>query len=226
MTNSLVNIEDHQGMLQSLIDSKKLPAHVKSVEDAFTIAKMGQELGFPVMQALHYVIPIQGKLSLSAKALNALLRRGGVQFVTVEDGVYVYKDGSTSADYMKDPEEFGKPIDIRTTIKFIRDGLEELCSFTWKDAENMKLTKKDNWVRMRKEMLYARCLSRGANRIGADLLLGLYTTEELFDHLGDGLTAKRNERGEIEEIIGDDTPVQSITIEEDSIDISNTMTNE
>ena len=30
-------------------------------------------------------------------------------------------------------------------------------------------------------MLYARCLSKGANRIGSDLLLGLYCTEELFD---------------------------------------------
>jgi len=34
-----------------------------------------------------------------------------------------------------------------------------------------------------REMLYARCLSKGANRIGQDLLMGLYTTEELSDAL-------------------------------------------
>lgn len=34
-----------------------------------------------------------------------------------------------------------------------------------------------------KEMLWARCLAKGANRIGSDLLLGLYTTDELTDTL-------------------------------------------
>lgn len=32
-----------------------------------------------------------------------------------------------------------------------------------------------------REMLYARCLAKGANRVGQDLLMGLYTTEELAD---------------------------------------------
>jgi hypothetical protein len=51
-------------------------------------------------------------------------------------------------------------------------------------------------------MLWARCLSAGANRIGADLLLGLYTTEELFDHMVEGSTeVNRNEEGEIIEIV-------------------------
>ena len=187
-----------RNFLQALIDSKKLPAHVKSVEDAFTIQQMGKELGFPTMQSLHYLIPIQGKLSLSAKATNALLRKGGVQFTTKEDGVWVYKDGTTS-DIVKEDE---KPIDRRTTIEFFRDGMIEVCSFTWKDAERMGLTTKDNWVRMPKEMLYARCLAKGANRIGADLLLGLYMTEELTDSFNvDEKNIKRNEDGFVEEIV-------------------------
>lgn len=53
-----------------------------------------------------------------------------------------------------------------------------------------------------KEMLYARCLAKGANRIGADLLLGLYMTEELTDSFNVPETAvKRNEDGTIKEII-------------------------
>ena len=70
---------------------------------------------------------------------------------------------------------------MRTTIEFTRDGMIELCSFTWRDAELAGLTTKDNWKRMPKEMLYARCLAKGANRIGQDLLLGLYMTDELAD---------------------------------------------
>jgi hypothetical protein len=193
------NNEELKNFLSTLIDSKKLPSHIKTVEDAFTIAQMGKELGFPTMQAFHYIIPIQGKLSLSAKATGALLRKGGVKFYTKEDGVYVYKDGTTS-DIRKDIAE--NPVDRRTTIVFMRDSVEETCTFTWQDATGQGLNTKDNWKRMPKEMLYARCLAKGANRIGADLLLGLYMTEELTDSFNIPETAvKRNEDGTIKEVI-------------------------
>ena len=42
--------------LQTLIDSKKLPGHIKTVEEAFTISQMGKELGFPTMQAFRSFI--------------------------------------------------------------------------------------------------------------------------------------------------------------------------
>lgn len=135
--------QDIRVFLKTLIESKKLPAHIKNVEEAFTIAQMGKELGFATMQAFHYIIPIQGRLSLSAKATGALLRKGGVKFVTLEDGVYTY-GGKT------EPSVDQKADGRRTTIKFIRDGLEEICTFTWKDAELQGLTTKDNWKRMPK----------------------------------------------------------------------------
>tara|TARA_R110000868_G_scaffold69210_2_gene204036 strand:- start:4085 stop:4537 length:453 start_codon:yes stop_codon:yes gene_type:complete len=134
--------------LKTLIDSKKLPGHIKNVDEAFTIAQMGKELGFPTMQAFHYIIPIQGKLSLSAKAVGALLRKGGVKYITKEDGVYVFADGTTDTIALK--KDGTKPIDRRTTIDFYRDGLVESCSFTWRDAEGQGLTSKDNWTRMPK----------------------------------------------------------------------------
>jgi hypothetical protein len=185
--------------LQTLIDSKKLPAHIKTVEEAFTISQMGKELGFPTMQAFHYIIPIQGRLSLSAKALGALLRKGNVRYITKEDGIYVYTDGSV--DVMAPKPDGTKPIDRRTTIEFYRDNLMEVTTFTWKDATDQGLTTKDNWKRMPKEMLFARCLSKGANRIGPDLLLGLYTVEEMADTFLNENQVKRNEDGSIAEII-------------------------
>lgn len=188
-----------KGFLQTLIDSKKLPTHVKTVDDAFTIAQMGKELGFPTMQAFHYIIPIQGKLSLSAKAIGALLRKGGVTYITKEDGVMVYAGNKTEPT-----KEGEKPIDQRTTVIFYRDGLEEVCSFTWKDAEKQGLTTKDNWKRMPKEMLFARCVAKGANRIGPDLLLGLYMTEELTDSFNvPENKIKRNEDGTVADVTED-----------------------
>lgn len=197
VTKQVESEKDLKDFLSTLINSKKLPGHIKSVEEAFTIAQMGKELGFATMQAFHYIIPIQGKLSLSAKATGALLRKGGVKFVTTEDGIWVYKNNSLSPT---EPEE--RPVERRTTIKFFRDGMEENCSFTWSDAKLQGLTTKDNWTRMPKEMLYARCLAKGANRIGADLLLGLYTTEELADtFIQNESQIKRNDDGTIAEII-------------------------
>jgi hypothetical protein len=59
---------------------------------------------------------------------------------------------------------------------------------------------------MPKEMLYARCLARGANRIGADLLLGLYVVEELADSFSINEShIKRNEDGSIASIIEEAT---------------------
>ena len=165
-----------ENFLQNLIDSKHLPSHVKNTQTAFTIVQMGKELGFAPMQALHQIVPIQGKLSLSAKAIGAVLRKGGVKFRTLEDGVYVYGE-KVSIEKLDGEKATG----MRTTIEFTRDGIIELCSFTWRDAELAGLTIKDNWKRMPKEMLYARCLAKGANRIGQDLLLGLYMTDELAD---------------------------------------------
>lgn len=198
---------DIRAFLKTLIDSKKLPAHIKNVDEAFTIAQMGKELGFPTMQAFHYIIPIQGKLSLSAKATGALLRKGGVEYITQEDGLYIYADGTTS----ESPKAGEKPLDLRTTIIFYRNGREEKCSFTWKDAEKQGLTTKDNWKRMPKEMLFARCLAKGANRIGSDLLLGLYTIEEMTDSLGiKESLIKRNEDGTVAELIVEDTSHEEV----------------
>jgi hypothetical protein len=202
MENTQVTVQTNKDLtefLQTLIDSKKLPTHIKSVEEAFTIAQMGKELGFATMQAFHYIIPIQGKLSLSAKATGALLRKGGVKFFTLEDGVYVFPDGTT--DVVSPKADGIKPVDQRTTIIFVRDNMEEKCNFTWKDADKQGLTTKDNWKRMPKEMLYARCLAKGANRIGADLLLGLYTAEEMADTFLKENQIRRNDDGTIAEVI-------------------------
>ena len=89
-TDKVSKHSDTKDILKSLLISNKLPSHVKTVEDAFTIAQMGKELGFPVMQALHYIIPIQGKLSLSAKAVGAILRKNKITFVTKEDALYAF----------------------------------------------------------------------------------------------------------------------------------------
>lgn len=140
--SQLIKFEDQQSTLQKLVESKLLPSHINSVEKAFTVATMGAELGFSLMSSFHYIIPIQGRATLSAKAINALLTKAGVVISTIEDAVYVYKDESTSKNALDKPD-VGKPIDQRTTLEFTRNNRTESVSFTWLDAVAAGLSEKD-----------------------------------------------------------------------------------
>lgn len=212
----LTTSEDN--FLKKLIDSKKLPIHVKSIEDAFTIGKMGKELGFPIMSSFHNIIPIQGKLTLTAKAQNALMRKAGITAQCIEDALYVYRDGSTSKYPRAAPvggvlDNADKPVDQRTSIKFTRDGISEIVEFTWIDAVSQGLSEKDNWKRMKKDMMYARCMSRGATRIASDITCGLYSTDEMYDALGNSsMQVSRDEDGTINNIITPHEVVSSSTV--------------
>jgi hypothetical protein len=158
--------------LQLLIDSKVLPSNIKTIEQAFAIAQYGKDLGMKPMQAFHQIYSIQGRLALSSKALGALMWRNGISMKTIKDGELVVRGVDSNGVEIKDRV---------TTIEFYRGNIVETTSFYWSDAVKAGWTTKDNWVKMPKQMLYARCLSLGANRIAPDMLLGLYTVEEMVD---------------------------------------------
>jgi hypothetical protein len=173
--------------LQILIDSKSLPANIKTIEQAFTIAQFGKDLGLKPMQAFHQIYSIQGRLALSAKALGGLLWANGVGYKTLKDYELVVR--GTDKD--------GKEIKDRvTTIEFYRGSITDVASFYWSEAVKAGWTTKDNWVKMPKQMLYSRCLSLGANRIAPDKIQGMYTVEEVMDFAPDA-NAKITEEGEV-----------------------------
>jgi len=173
--------------LQILIDSKSLPANIKTIEQAFTIAQFGKYLGLKPMQAFHQIYSIQGRLALSAKALGGLLWANGVGYKTLKDYELVVR--GTDKD--------GKEIKDRiTTIEFYRGSITDVASFYWSEAVKAGWTTKDNWVKMPKQMMWARCLSLGANRIAPDKIQGMYTVEEVMDFAPDA-NAKITEEGEV-----------------------------
>ena len=182
--NKLVKLDfkNEEGFLNHLIESKTLPEHIKNKETAFVFLQYGRELGLQPMQALNNLIMIKGKISLPVRIMNGILRSHGVRVKTLKDGIYMYPDGKESYTKL----EGQKATDIVTELLFTRkhdDGTieEEHCIFTWKEAAMAGYTDKDNYTKMPKAMLYARCYSKGANRIAPDLTNGLYTTEQLID---------------------------------------------
>lgn len=174
------NFDDYEQALayaEKLINTKLVsftkPEHVVL---AFNLGKaMGLD---PTISATNIYV-VGGKPTLSVHLISALAKKTGlIDWEIVEDGVIVTdKDGKQIPPYM------------RTTIKFYRYNpkmdrtIENVFSYTWSDATNAGLTKKDNWQRMPKNMLRARCLAEGIRVVAPDVLAGVfYESSEIVDH--------------------------------------------
>lgn len=181
LNTQMGSITDYKDLelLDRLIASSVLPAHIKTVNHAIAVRQMGAELGMPFMQAAHHLYPVNGRLTLSVQGMQALLRKAGIKWVTTSDAREVYL---TDAEGKFKPDANGNKqlSNVITSIKFIRDGLEEVASFTLRDAKVAGLLSKDVWIKYRNQMLWNRAFAIGARRIAADCLLGMgYTPEEL-----------------------------------------------
>lgn len=181
---------------------------LKRKEDVVAALLMGKELGMGVMTSINNIYPINGKASSGIHIIAAQLLKAGIsysiiadyepvfaiaikgevdaqgkqQFITVKKEPYSYK--------LEDGELRGKTvIDMVTIIKFNRvlkqpNGTYipmEIISKFYKTDIPESLAKKDNWKNYENVMMYSRCFTNGAKRIGDDVILGLYETSELAD---------------------------------------------
>jgi hypothetical protein len=169
-SDSLIQLQSSQEIMleeaKTWVKSGLLPASIKTPEQAVVIALKGKELNLKPMASFEMIDVIMGKPCLKPKGMASLCRKGGVRTKTIKDFEPVLN-------------EEGKKVDMETIIRFYRDGIEEDVKYTYRDAEALGLTSKDNWKKQCGVMLYWRCYSKGANRVCPDLIGGLYTTEEL-----------------------------------------------
>lgn len=123
-----------------------------------TAIEYGRELGFQPVQALQVMHVIDGKLGIEAKGLQAIAMFHGMR-IQVLDWT-----------------------DQLVTLRFIRPGHHDSeFTYTHNDARLAGLLHKDNWVKEKKVMLYNRALSKGLRAFHPDVVLGLYTTDEIQD---------------------------------------------
>ena len=202
-------------LFAAMVKSKMLPSYIKTPESAFAVAQMGKELGFDRMTAFNNIIPIQGTLTLKADAQAALMMQGGVRWKVIHDGDYMFtngeilsikpyagkrsKDGkSWEIEPIRDIE--GKPYiayDRITQIEATYLGETHIIKYYWSDAKQHGLTDKDNWVKMPRQMLLARCVSKMRVQIASGTTKGLYTTDEIVDSLNKPPKVERAENGTI-----------------------------
>jgi len=158
-----------------------------------TVAMLtGYELGLGLMTSLRFVDVIKTSKGLQpalrAQAMEALINRSGVldEFTTTD---LVDKDGNPTGCtvYMK-----------RTNNGMVK---EYTSTFTHQDAVRAELIDKSNWKHYPTDMYYNRALSRCARRMCADVILGLYTPDEITD-------------GEWVEVVGGEPETDSIQAEQ------------
>lgn len=119
-----------------------------------------RELNIPPMMALNKGINnIQGSLEISARLMNALMRRAGLSIQTLES------------------------TDSKCTIKGTRpNGDTETVTYTIKDAQLAGLVKPTGgWVKNPTDMCYSRAISRLARRLAPDIIGGCYVEGEVSD---------------------------------------------
>lgn len=173
MTDNLPTLELYStgldtklAMAATLLKSNLIPTSYKSPEAVLVAILYGQEVGLSPLQSLQSVTVIQGRPTLDAASLKAICIAHGMRFETVEWNEKI------------------------CTLRGVRGDWKEEFSFTWHDAELMGLSNKENWRRMPKQMLYARAVSTLARNMGADIVRGFYSKEEMQDSVPLDVTPK------------------------------------
>lgn len=141
-----------------LIKSGLVPKSYAKPESVLVACTYGEELGFSPMQSLQLINVIDNKPTISAAGMQALCAKHGGHIKVLEW------------------------TDKLCTISVSRPGREpHEASYSVLDAGAQGLLGKSNWVKMPKQMLFARVSSAAIRLVFADVLAGIYTTEEMED---------------------------------------------
>jgi len=145
-----------------LAESGLLPPGIDSASKAYLVVQQGKELGFGIMQSFANIHVINGRTSISAAAMMALIMRSGE--VKIEMG-----------DWSEESCE----------VTMTRKESSITVVFTIEEAKKAGLVRPaSNWVKYPKDMLKARAISRAARVIAPDIIQGMYTEDELQNAFG------------------------------------------
>ena len=157
-----VSFREKQEMATVLFKSGLIPSGLNTPEKVCVALEWGHELQLSPMVAVNNIAVINGKPTLSADLMGALVKRspeyGGIEWI----------------------EQTDKKAECIIT-RILSNGKEEkyTSTFTIEDAEKAGLLGKDVWKKYPKRMLKHRCMAYGLRDLFPDLLAGLYEPEEM-----------------------------------------------
>lgn len=152
------SVEEAFYLAQKLVASGLLGKSIQKPESALAVVLTGRELGLTAMQSLRSIHIIEGKPTLSADLMVALVKR------------------SPACRYFKLVESTSKVAKYETYRE--GEGVTAM-SFTIEQAQAAGVTGKDNWKKWPDAMLRARCIAALARAVYPDMLAGVYETDEI-----------------------------------------------
>ena len=133
---------------------------VGNEQKIFMVLLAARELGILPMQALNGGIwNIQGKIEISSRLMNAMIRRAGHSIKIVECNSEICILEGTRSD----------------------NGDSFKAQFTMQDARNAGLSGRSTWKSYAEDMLYSRAMSRLARRLFSDVIGTAYVEGEIRD---------------------------------------------
>ncbi len=140
-----------------LVTTGFLPQAIKTPEQALAIILTGRELGIPTMASLNTINVIQGKPTISPQLMLALIERSGqLEDIQIEIGSEVVAVSMKRKGRTQHTEIFG-----------------------FNEAKAMGLWGKENYKKQPLVMCKWRCVAACARTVFPDVILGLYTPEEM-----------------------------------------------
>ncbi len=150
-----------------------------------------KELGVGPCQALNGGIwSIQGKIEISARLMNGLIRRAGhsIKVIRSDDECCTLRGTRTDGDSFE-------------------------CSFTIEDATKAGLSGSNVWKKYPGDMLYNRCMSRLGRRLFSDVIGQCYIEGEIKE----AKEVEKLEQAEYQEIKHNPETLQSFTMDKPSL---------
>lgn len=133
----------------------------QSPQAAMTIALMGRDLGLSAMQAINGIHVIEGRPSVGAETMHALILSSGVAEIF----------------------EVVEMSEARCLVRAQRRGDQSVLDVVWtiEMAQRKGLAGKNNWKQWPESMLRARAVSQAAKARFPDVIRGLEVAEVMLD---------------------------------------------
>ena len=160
---------------QTLVKSGFLPRAIDSAEKALAVMLTGQELGLGPMASFRLIDVIQQMPTLKPMGMLALIRSSHqLEQMSITD------DGATCTVYMKrvDGSEH--------TERFGMQEASQLLTTEWANGQKTTIPLKDkaNWKQQPATMRKWRAISACCRVLFSDIIMGLYTSEEVAAFTG------------------------------------------
>jgi len=215
-------VQEYEEKADFLMKNRMLNASYKGKDDVKKALSLAESVGIPWMAVGRTIDVIQGNPALSTKVIAGLLTKNGIAIEVIKDWEPVYEKRKTpiteeingvkvpKMDENGDVMYFsykGKPVikkievDRITEVRFLRyypkiGVVPCKVTMTKSDADLANWSNKNTWRTLPKFLAMARCLSRGARLVGADITGSVYSTDEVVEFT-DGVEGTIDEEGKI-----------------------------